>query len=341
MAGITHLEEFQEPALRGLVDASLEVREESPSFGQQYLPNLTVYSTTFAYDIIKQAKHLAAFIGYGAEPPVMDRDAVANKFGSLAAFGLQYIATVEELMALNQAKSDGERSAMVDRLEKKAIDIINGLQDFSDVLRAKALATGRLQYEGPDVQIDFDYQVPAAHKIARTGDNAWSNVDADILGDLIAWNETYADNNAGKTADEMLMPADVFAAVTKNNSIIGEARPGVSNVTRVSAAEVNAVFEQHGLPPVRIVRNRSMTVRNMATGEDEPMEFYPAGRVVFVADGIGNFYYGPNPEADDFTPGIVVRATDEIRPRKSVIDGYAAGFPIIEVPSLLLHADVL
>ena len=68
----------------------------------------------------------------------MDRDAVAQKFGSLAAFGLQYIATVEELMALNQARNDGERNAVIEKLEKKTIDIINGIQDFADVLRAKA-----------------------------------------------------------------------------------------------------------------------------------------------------------------------------------------------------------
>jgi len=341
MAGISHLEQFQEPYLRGLVDESMAIREEMPSFGQQYLPNLTVYSNTFTYDIIKQAKHLAAFIGYGAEPPVMDRDAVAQKFGSLAAFGLQYVATVEELMALNQARNEGEKNALINKLEKKTIDIINGIQDFADVLRAKALTTGKLQYTSGDVKINFDYQIPSEHKIARTGTEAWTNASADILGDLIGWVETYSASNAGKLPDEILMPADVYALMTKNASIIAEARPGIDGVTRISQAEIAGVLEQYGLPPVRIIRNRSTTVRNMYTGQDEAVEFYPAGRVVFVSEGVGNFYYGPNPESEDFTPGIVVRATDELRPKRSIIDGYAAGFPIIEVPSLILHADVM
>ncbi|MED4399779.1 major capsid protein [Metabacillus fastidiosus] len=341
MAGITHLKQFQKDYLRGLVDESVSVREEAPTFGQQYLPNLTVYSNTFTYDIIKQAKHLAAFIGYGAEPPVMDRDAVAQKFGSLAAFGLQYIATVEELMALNQARNDGERNAIIERLEKKTIDIVNGIQDFSDVLRAKALTTGKLQYTKEDVQINFDYQIPANHKIALTGTNKWSDPTADILGNLIEWNETYSTSNNGKVADEILMPLDVFALMTKNASIIAEARPGITGVKRISQDEVNSVLEQYGLPVVRIIRSRVTTVRNVASGQDEAVEFYPAGRVVFIGKGLGNFYYGPNPEAEDFTPGIVVRAEDEKRPKRSIIDGYAAGFPIIEVPSLLLHAEVL
>lgn len=341
MASITHLSEFQAPALRGLIDESAAIREEFPTFGERFLPSINVYSTTFAYDIIKKTKHLASFIGYGAEPPVMDRDAVASKFGTLAAFGLQYIATVEELMALNQARSNGEKAAMVAQLEKKAVDIIEGIQEFADVLRAQALTTGVLNYTKGDVKINFDYQIPAEHKIARTGANAWSSASSDILGDLIEWNELYSKSNNGKSADVILMPQEVFAHLTKNASIISEARPGVAGVTRIATAEVNSVLEGFALPAIQVVKNRTTNVRNVYTGQDEDVEFYPAGRVVFLADGVGNFYYGPNPESETFEPGLVVRAVDELRPKRSIIEGYAAGFPIIEVPSLILHADVL
>lgn len=340
MASIQNLSEFQEPALRGLIDESVSLREEFPTFGERFLPSVNVYSTTFAYDIIKKTKHLASFIGYGAEPPVMDRDAVASKFGTLAAFGLQYIATVEELMALDQARK-GEKAAMVAKLEKKAIDVIEGIQDFADVLRAQALTTGVLNYTKGDVKINFDYQIPAEHKIARTGVSAWSDASADILGDLIEWNETFSKSNNGTSADVILMPQEVFAHLTKNASIISEARPGIAGVTRIATAEVNSVLEGFALPTIQVVKSRTTNVRNVYTGQDEDVEFYPAGRVVFLADGVGNFYYGPNPESPTFEPGLVVRAVDEMRPKRSIIEGYAAGFPIIEVPSLILHADVL
>lgn len=340
MASIQNLSEFSVPALRGLIDESVSLREEFPTFGERFLPSVNVYSTTFAYDIIKKTKHLASFIGYGAEPPVMDRDAVASKFGTLAAFGLQYIATVEELMALDQARN-GEKAAMIAKLEKKAVDVIEGIQDFADVLRAQALTTGVLNYTKGDVKINFDYQIPGEHKIARTGTAAWNNAAADILGDLIEWNELYSKSNNGKGADVILMPQEVFAHLTKNASIISEARPGIAGVTRIATAEVNAVLEGFALPTIQVVKNRTTNVRNVYTGQDEDVEFYPAGRVVFLADGVGNFYYGPNPESPTFEPGLVVRAVDELRPKRSIIEGYAAGFPIIEVPSLILHADVL
>src|SRR5699024_10493302 len=131
-----------------------------------------------------------------------------------AAFGLQYIATVEELMAISQARSTGEKAAMIAKLEKKAVDIVEGIQDFADVLSAQALTTGVLNYTKGDVNINFDYQIPAAHKIARTGTDAWSDASADILGDLIEWNELYSKSNNGKSADVILMPQEVFAHLT-------------------------------------------------------------------------------------------------------------------------------
>ena len=342
MSGIEHLKEFQPEFLAGLVDQSMALREENPSFGQRFLPNETIYSDKFMYDIVKKTKHLASFIGYGAEPPVMDRDAVADKSGQLAAFGLQHIATVEELMALNQARNEGEHNAMVEKLVTRTVDILNGMQDFTDVLRAKALTFGKLEYNDPKdgAQVTFDYQIPAEHKIALTGTSAWTDPSADAIGNLIEWDQTYSESNNGKQADVIKMPIDVFQLLSKNSGIIAEARPGTT-ATRVSTDEVNQVIELYNLPPIEIVRGRVTTVRNPRTGQDEAVEFYPAGRIVFLSEGLGKFFYGPNPESDDFTPGLLVRATDEKRPKRSIIEGYGAGFPVIEVPSLILHADVV
>lgn len=342
MAGLQHLKEFQKPYLRGLIDESVELREEKPTFGQRFLPNLTVYDTNFTYDIIKKTRNLAAFIGYGAEPPVMDRDAVATQFGSMAAFGLQYIATVEELMAIEQSKTNAEKASLVARLVKKTVDIINGIQDFSDVLRAQALTTGLLQYTKGEVKINFDYMIPEEHKIALTGADKWSDPSADILGQLLDWNETFEESNDGQSPAVMLMPREVYKTLKTNLSIIAEARPLTQDkITRLRDSEVTEVLADQGLPPIQVIKSRKTTVTNIYTGEVEEVEFYPEGRVVFLGEGLGSFYYGPNPEAENFEPGIVVRAEDEKRPKRSIIEGYAAGFPVIEVPSLILHADVL
>ncbi|MBC1744503.1 major capsid protein [Listeria seeligeri] len=337
MAGITHLEELQKPALRGLIDESIELREQTPTFGSRFLPNENTSSTTFAYDIIKSNKHLAAMIGYGSEPPVMDRDAVANKMGELAKIGIKDIITEEDLLALNQSRSNTEHAEMIAKLQRKAINISNAILDRVEVMKLEAIATGKLSYNKNNVKVGFDYGVPSEHQIVLTGANTWDNVDHDALADLIKWAAKYEETN-GKAADAILMPREIFALLAKNKVIISEARPNTA-AARVSQAEVNEVLAGFALPAIEIVKNRKSTVRNIYTGVDEVIEFYPQNRVVFVSEGVGNFLFGPTVE-NEFNPGVFVDAYDKKEPIQSILRGVAAGFPIMEDPKLLLFADV-
>lgn len=338
MAGITHLKEFQKPALRGLVDFLENEKKDAPSIGDRFLPDDKVYSTTFAYDVIKKTNHIAAMIGYGSEPPVVDRDAVAHKMGEVAKMGLKYIATEEELLALNQARNDGERQAMIERLITKGSDLVQAVQRRVDVAKMEAIAKGKFEYNKNGVKIVVDYGIPAEHKIVLTGDNAWTNPDKDVIGDLIEWDNLYTETN-GKQADLILMSRETQALLLKNAVIVNEVAGKDSGRNRVSVDELNSVLGGYGLPPVQVVTHRQITVRNVYTGEDETVEFFPKHRVVFVSEGLGNFLYGPTVE-NDFQPGIVLEAYDNREPIQSILRVAAAGFPVVEAPSLLLHADV-
>ena len=335
MAGITHLKEFQKPYLKGVVDATVEVKV--PTFADRFLPDDEIYSTTFAYDIIKKSNHIAAMIGYGAEPPVIDRDAVASQMGEVAKMGLKYIATEEELLALNQARSNAEKSAMVEKLTAKGADLVQALQRRVDVAKVEAIAKGNFSYNKNGVKINVDFQIPEEHKIVLSAGSDWAEVDRDVIGDLLNWHDQYVESN-GKPADVILVPREVQALLLKNATIVAEAgRP--EGVTRVSKEELNSVLGGYGLPPVQIVTERQVTVKDIYTGQDETIELFPKNRIVFVSEGLGNFVYGPTVE-NDYQPGIDLRAYDKFEPIESVLRVAAAGFPVVEAPSLLLHADV-
>ena len=337
MAGITHLIEFQEPALRGLVDATVE--ERVPSLADRFMPDDQVFSTTFAYDIIQRSNHIAAMIGYGAEPPVIDRDAVASRMGELAKMGLKYIATEEELLALNQARSGAEQSAMIDRLTVRGVDLVNALLRRVDVAKMEAITQGQFTYNKNGVKINVDFGIPDAHKVALTAGNDWTTADHDVIGDLLEWVQTYEATN-GQQPDAILMSREVQALLLKNSVIVTEA-VGMSDSgrTRVSTDELNSVLGGYGLPPVQVVPNRSITVKDIYTGEDEVIEFMPVNRIVMVSEGVGNFVYGPTVE-NNYQPGIDLRAYDKFEPIESVLRVAAAGFPVVEAPGLLFHADV-
>ncbi|MDA2638217.1 major capsid protein [Bacillus cereus] len=334
MAGITHLDEFKKPALRGFVDE--QVKEMEPTVFDTYLPDGETYSTKFAYDIVKETKHIGAMIGFGAEPPIMDREKVASMSGEIAKLGLKYIATEEELLAINQARSNSEKQAVIDKLLVKGSDLVDAIKRRATVMKAEALAQGKLKYSKNGAKIEVDFGIPAEHKVALTSTDDWDKPDHDVLADLFTWVETYEQAN-GISPDVMLMSREVFGKLTKNKGILAEA--GRKDGVRASQAEVNTVLGDHGLPPVQIVKDRKATVRNVYNGQDEVIEFMPVNRVIFLSNGIGEFLYGPTVE-NDFKPGIVLDAYDKQEPIESILRSVASGFPTIEKPSLIFHADV-
>jgi len=335
MAGLKHLKEFQEPALRGLVDESIQ--DAVPTLGDTFLPNENTYSNTFAYDVIKTSKHIGAMIGYGSEPPVVDRDAVARMHGEIAKMGLKYIATEEELLALHQARNEGEKLAMIDRLTVKGVDLVNAIQRRISVIKMEALAKGTFSYNKNGVKVSVDFGVPAAHKVALSSGADWDTADRDVIADLLNFVETYETTN-GRAPSVILMSREANAKLLRNSVIVTEAgRPAGS--TRVSQAELNSVLQGFGLPPIQIVADRKVTVKDIYTGQDETIEFFPVNRVVMLSEGVGNFLLGPTVE-NNFQPGIVLQAYDKQEPIESILRTVAAGFPAIENPDLIFHADV-
>jgi hypothetical protein len=336
MAGITHLEQFQRPALRGVVDET--VQDRTNTLGDRFLPNAETFSTKFAYDIIKSNKYIAAMIGHGAEAPVVDRNQVASMAGEMAKMGLKYIATEEELLALHQARTNAESEAMIDNLTFEGIQLVQAMQRRIDVIKMEALTKGSFNYKKHGVEVNVDFGIPAANKVALTAGSDWDVADRDVIGDLLGWVQQYEDAN-GESPSVILMSREVQAKLLKNATIVNEAAGSGSGRTRVSVEELNSVLGGYGLPAVQVVTDRKVTVKNVANGQDEVIEYFPVNRIVMLSEGIGNFLLGPTVE-NDFAPGIVLTAEDLRAPIRSVIETVAAGFPAIEQPSRIFHADV-
>lgn len=278
-------------------------------------------------------------IGLGAEKPVVDRHATAQVMGELAHFGLKDVATVEELYAINQARSDGERNSIIDKLTNRSIDLLEWLQLRVRVEKLKALALGYNHYDKNDVKVKLDYGIPDEHKIVLAGAETWEDANKDVLGDLLAWSEQYRKTN-GQKPEAILITRKVLNKLTDNAVIIAEAgRP--DGAIRVSQSEVDEVLERYGLPRIVVVEETTQEVTDIYTGEKEVIEVFPENRVVFASKGAGVFLTGPNPDADNFEPIVVLDAYDERNPRRSTIEVSQSGFAVLENPNLVLHADVL
>lgn len=341
MAGITHLTNMKEPALRGIVEEVDKQKLEVQDSILNFLPDEDTFDQEFAYNVISKTSQMGAIIGIGNEPPIRDKDAVARRMGSLAKFGWKDIVTENELLKLHNPRSDGEFKALQDKLVATGATVVSELRDRINVTKIQALTTGKINYDDNNVKvaIDFTEDIPEDHKIALSGDT-WADADHDVIGDLIEWDKQYQDTN-GQQADTILMTRETQALLLKNSVIIAEAS-GVANSGRgrASTTELNSVLGGYGLPSVTVVKKTKARVKNTYTGENEDVALYPEGRVIFVSNGVGKFLLGPTVE-NNFQPGIVLEAKDKDEPIQSILRAVAIGFPIIENPSLLLYADVI
>src|SRR5690625_4581432 len=101
MAGITHIAELKEPALRGIVEEVDKAKLETQDAGLNFLPDENTYDLEFAYTVISKSSQMGAMIGIGNEPPIRDRDAVARRMGQLSKFGWKDVVTENELLKLH------------------------------------------------------------------------------------------------------------------------------------------------------------------------------------------------------------------------------------------------
>lgn len=340
MAGIEHLREFSKPALKGLVEAMENEKLEVQDGITTFMPKEEVFSTEFAYDIIKKSNQLAGMIGYGAEPPVRDRDQVARRMGELAKFGIKDIVTESELLRLHNPRNNQEESALVDELVVKGADLVKETQNRIDIVKSQALAKGELEYDdnGVKVSIDFTDDMPDEHKV-KLEDSTWEDEEHDVIGDLLEWTQAY-EANAGKEPDAIIMSRKVQALVLKNAAVIAESTGlAESGRKRVSSSELNNVLDGYGLPPVTIVKKTSAPYKDIYTGDTKTIEYFPENRIVMASSGVGAYLSGPTVE-NEFQPGISLQAYDKNEPIQSVFRVVTAGFPIIKNPNLLFHADV-
>lgn len=337
MPGITHLEEFQEPALRAVVDATVEQAEST--FADRYLPTVPTFKRTFAYDIVKTNKFIAAYIGFGSEPPLMDRNAIASKMGEIAYFGLKDVVTYEELQAIHEARNNDERDATIDAITLKNADLVEGLMRLMYVAKMETLFKGFHSYiTGEKNKITFHFGMPDTNKVALLPDNDFSSPDFDIIGWLEAQSLAYSKANNGQKPREMVTSREVRGLMQKNAGIIAEAGK-VAGSQRASVAELNAVLGDYDIPPLTVIDERFVTVKELGTNEVKDIELVPVNRITFLADGIGEYLLGPTLE-NNFRPGLFLENKDKDEPIRSILRGVGAGFPQPTQPSLIYHMDV-
>lgn len=338
--GIAHLEPFQPQALKLSVEEVLQ--NIPPTFADKVLPDVESFDTQFAFDVVKHTKHIAGLIGYGSEPPVMDKDAVASKIGEVAKMGLKNIYTEEELLALMTPRNEDERTSAIKKMLMKNVDIISALQLRIDLMKLEAVMKGEIRYNQNGFKMNIDFGISKENRITLPKGSDWSDPAHDVIGDIEEWLWKYEDVN-GERPDLIVIPQEVAKLLRSNQGIRAEVvhLEGVrsDSPVHVTNEKIQEVFDAFELPKLEFLNRRSVTARNVYTGKDEEIEYALPNRIVFVKERAGETIFGPTVE-NGFKPGYRLEIYDKQEPIESVQRGVVAALPVVTKPSLIMFADV-
>lgn len=175
--------------------------------------------------------------------------------------------------------------------------LVEGAEAQMRRARAQAIQHGEINIVTEDGDIVVDYEVPTDHKEVLTGTATWDNTSADIVGDIIRWQNTLVNDGYSKPTT-MLLTETTFGYIKKNTAIRDELMARNLGAVIVTDNDiVNYLSTKLGLG-IGIL-NGTYTAEDGST-----QNYYDDNYITLIPDGtIGATVYGTTPEEADKTFG--------------------------------------
>lgn len=325
-----HLDEFQREQLQGYIENVPPARQYKLA---SFMPEKPVYDINFAYNVINGAYAQAASItGWNASAPLRDKKELAKEFAEVAKVQHGQRLDEKELLSFNRPRSDQERAQVIDYVYDTTDDLVQGVDDIEEFMRAQAIYTGGIKYHDDenDVHIDFEYDIPAGNKFAVT--TPWSDPKATPLTDVQAAVKQYQKENQRQKPAIMHITSATEALLLQNEQIRVQVY-GTNNGSRLlTRNDVQAVFTALGLPNYEI----NDDVINV---DGEEKQLLDDNKVVLLGAKLGQTMSGPTVE-NNYNPGkFVTPIIEQNPPGQSVIIGKAV-FPALQRPQSIVIMSV-
>lgn len=324
-----HLNEFLREAFQGYVENVPPAREYLLG---SFMPTKPTYDMKFAYNVIdKKYARTASITGFNAGAPLRDKDGLSRHFAEVAKVQHGFRLDEEELLKFHRPRHDAERDQAIEYVYDQTDNLINGVHDVAEWMRAQAIYKGKLEYSENDVQINVDFGIPAGNKLTATV--KWDNLaDSTPLKDLTEAVRQFKKANNNKKPSVIHMSMEVEADLLDNKSI-RDAIFGNDNKMLMTSTDLQNVFTRLGLPAYQI---QDDMIDNGKGAE----RLLPERRVMILGSKLGTTYEGPTVEKN-YQPGIyVVSEIKETNPPQQAVFVGKTVFPALEVPSEIVWMDV-
>lgn len=327
-----HLAEFSREAFQGYIE---NLPPAKTRILERFMPIKPVYDIKFSYNVINgKYARTASITGFNAGAPLRTKQGLEKAFGEVAKVQHGFRLDEEELLRFNQPRSDEERQSVVEYIYDQTDELVEGVRDVEEWMRAQAIYTGKLQYNENDIKLDIDFGVPAGNKLKLVGSDAFSDhTNSQPLTVLQQMVQIYKNANKQKNPGEMHMSTAMLNDILANAQVKNHIYGSPTDARIVTRNQLQTLFESLGLPG--FVINDDV----VETNEGE-VRLLPERRIVFLPNGtLGNLYQGITVE-NNYKPGMyVVTEIKETNPPMQAVYVGETIFPALAIPSAVAWID--
>ncbi|WGH92098.1 major capsid protein [Auritidibacter ignavus] len=191
----------------------------------------------------------ARYRAYDAEPEVTPGPTGKRLIVELPALGRK-----EPISEYNQLRGRNANDQAIQQFILSAVDrAVRSVADEVERMRGYVLTHGKAVIDQDNFSgIEGDFQRDADLNI--TAAKLWSESDSDPIGDLKLWLELY-ESKTGVTPGSMVVSRRVMTALSNSSQFQVTMAGGGSRPA--SEADVSAIIQAHGLPPVTVYTRRT------------------------------------------------------------------------------------
>lgn len=180
--------------------------------------------------------------------------------------------------------------AVLNRIFNDNTVLLEGAAARREQMRMMALTTGAISITANGQDFDFDYGLPATHKVTVT--TAWSNPAADIGADILTGLDLI-ENDTGVRPTRAVCDRKTWGYMLKNNDFKEANDQTVFNDRQLK----QYLMDQYGIEVV-------VYSKRYNNDSKEATSFVPADTfVLFPSGALGNTWFGTTPEESDLLGG--------------------------------------
>ncbi|MGG4449645.1 major capsid protein [Brevibacillus porteri] len=204
----------------------------------------------------------------------------------------------QELLRLMSSTNSQYLMPVINKIYDDATNLVNGARVISERMIMQLLSSGKISIAANRLNYEYDYQMPAAHKVTLTGTDMWSDPTSNPVDDIRIWQDLIEDDTGVRPA-RGLCTRKTWNYLLANETIRKDMNPvGGQNLILTDSMLQQYFAAKLGVSIAVYNKKFALEVGGAA------QSFYPDEYFTLIPDGnLGNLYYGTTPEEADLMSG--------------------------------------